>query len=102
MGEWTRTTVRCFSGYKADERPLAFLYGNTQLLVRKITESWYEPEGLFFRVMANDGRIYLLKYDSQNDTWQVKQISTRWEQPFTLKSADDDDPSNGEFADLPR
>ena len=102
MKEWTRTTVRCFSGYKANERPVAFQYGDADLLVRKIIKSWYEPKGLYFRIMANDRHIYLLEHDAQNDTWQVKQMSTRWEQPFTPKSTNDNDPNNGKFADLPR
>ena len=97
MEEWTRTTVRSYSGYKANERPLAFQRGTAEILVRKVVESWYEPDRLFYKVTADDGRTYLLEHHEQDDTWQFKQIENRRRHIVTTNCAGRDDPSYGTF-----
>ena len=77
MGEWTQTNVRCFSGYKANERPLAFLYRGGEILVQKVVESWYEPDRLCFKVMAEDGHTYRLEHHERDNSWQVKKVYKR-------------------------
>jgi hypothetical protein len=95
MEKWARTTVRCFSGYKANERPLAFQYGNGEILVRKVVESWREPDRLCFKVMADDAHTYLLEHHEQYDTWQVKRVFNRLRNRVTKNCADRDEPSYG-------
>jgi hypothetical protein len=43
--------VECYSGGRADERPLRF----------QIADQWYGPEDLFFKVRASDGNLYILR-----------------------------------------
>jgi hypothetical protein len=56
-----RVTVQCVSGYKADERPVAFRIGARELRVERIIDRWYEPEYSYFKVRADDGHLYILK-----------------------------------------
>ncbi len=64
--------VICFSGYKANERPISFEFEDKDKLVRRVLASWYEPGYLNFRVMADDGFVYILEHNEIDDTWTVR------------------------------
>jgi hypothetical protein len=68
MGE---IKVECYSGYKADQRPVRFQLGGNTLEVKEIEDQWYGPSALYFRVRANDGNIYVLRHDEANDRWTL-------------------------------
>ena len=53
--------VECYSGGKADERPIRFFLGDRVLLVEEVLDRWYGPSDLFFKVRADDGNVYVLK-----------------------------------------
>lgn len=53
--------VECYSGTKADERPLRFYLGDRLLLVDEVLDQWYGPDDLFFKVRADDGNLYILR-----------------------------------------
>ncbi len=56
--------VDCYSGYKADERPIRFRLEGRQYCICTVLDQWREPEGSFYRVRADDGRVYVLRQDS--------------------------------------
>ena len=56
--------VTAYSGYKANERPLSFTIDDKKLEVLKIEKRWTEPEKDFFKIMANDGRVYTISLRS--------------------------------------
>jgi uncharacterized protein (UPF0128 family) len=56
--------VTCYSGYKADERPLCFRLGGKQYSVEEVLDRWYGPEHVFFKVRASDGNLYILSRSS--------------------------------------
>ncbi len=57
----TSLEVDCYSGYKADERPVRFRLEGKQYRVTEVLDQWREPDSTFFKVRADDGRIYLLQ-----------------------------------------
>ena len=71
--------VECYSGFKANERPLAFMYQGERREIQEIVDRWYEggldpgkPVIDYFKVRTTDGKIYLLRYLSAFDTWSVR------------------------------
>lgn len=64
--------VECYSGFKADEKPLSFIIDDKRLKVEKIIDQWRTPESDCFKVLADDGQIYLLKHDIRNDGWAIE------------------------------
>lgn len=56
-----RIRVECYSGYKADERPLRFFLGDRCLEVKEVTDQWYSPGNCYFRVRADDNNLYVLR-----------------------------------------
>ena len=63
--------VECYSGHRADERPLRFFAGNCTYVVQSVDDKWYSPGATYFRVLADDGNVYVLKHDEAADTWSL-------------------------------
>jgi len=70
--------VEGYSGYRPDERPMSFIYNGRQHEVRDILERWYEssrragnPIYAFFKVITEDGDLFLLRYNSRFRTWAI-------------------------------
>lgn len=63
--------VECYSGYRADERPIRFHLGARSLEVREVKDCWYSPEARCFRVRADDENIYVLRHDESRDIWTL-------------------------------
>ena len=53
--------VECYSGYKADERPISFTLNGTKIMVDEIMNQWRGPDFEFFKLLADDGNRYLLR-----------------------------------------
>ena len=63
--------VECYSGRKADERPIKFWLGDVVLFIESV-EEWCSPEAVYFRVLADDGNIYVLGHNETNDGWTLE------------------------------
>ena len=63
--------VQCFSGYKANERPVRFQLGGQGYEVEEILDQWYGPDDTFFKVRADDGNLYILKHRPAVDEWTL-------------------------------
>ncbi len=69
----TDVTVRveCYSGFKADERPMRFVLGERDLDVLEIEDCWYSPGETYFRILASDGDRYVLRHIDAQDSWTL-------------------------------
>jgi hypothetical protein len=83
--------VECYAGSKADERPLRFKLVQPARSdapialpaepdapslertyeVKEILDQWYGPEYQCFKVLADDGNLYILRHDLAEDTWTL-------------------------------
>ena len=59
--------VDCYSGRKADERPVRFYLGEQLRYVDEVLDQWYGPDDTFFKVRADDGNLYILRKQSGSD-----------------------------------
>ncbi len=66
--------VSCYSGYKADERPINFTFRGQKLTVEEIIDRWYGINVSYFKILANDQKIYLIKYDHDEELWTLEKI----------------------------
>ena len=53
--------VECYSGHKADERPIRFWLEGKQYAVEAVLDQWYDPESIFYKVRADDENLYILR-----------------------------------------
>ncbi|UCF84792.1 MAG: hypothetical protein JSV50_03945 [Desulfobacteraceae bacterium] len=58
-----------YSGYKANELPLYFVLEQQKLEVRKVLDRWLGQDHDYFKVLADDGRVYLLKWHRSLVIW---------------------------------
>ena len=61
--------VTAYSGYKADERPVSFALRGERREVKEISDRWYGTEDDYFKVLADDGKTYLLRRHRCLDIW---------------------------------
>lgn len=66
--------VETYSGARLHERPLRFFWQGRSLEVREVLASWHEPDHLTFKVTAEDGAAYVLRYYQTDDSWEVAPI----------------------------
>ncbi|MBW1729919.1 MAG: hypothetical protein JRH08_11225 [Deltaproteobacteria bacterium] len=69
--------VAAYSGYKANERPLYFIVGNKKKVVKNLIDRWYGLEHDYFKVLADDSKVYLIKWHRSLDVWHLVQVSER-------------------------
>ena len=67
--------VECYSGYRVNERPVAFTINECDYTrsfkIREVIDRWFGETADYFKVIADDENIYLLKYDSRQDDWDL-------------------------------
>jgi hypothetical protein len=64
--------VECYTGRKADERPVKFWLGESVLFVESVEDQWYGPDDVYFRVRADDGNTYVLRHNEKRDEWTLE------------------------------
>jgi hypothetical protein len=69
--------VVAYSGYKANQRPLYLVLDEQRLEVKNTIDTWYGVEHDYFKVLADDGKVYLLKWHRSLDLWFVEKILER-------------------------
>ncbi len=69
-----KVRVECYSGHKADERPVRFWLDDQLYQVEEVVDRWYGPEDAFFKVKASDENLYILrqKRPGSEDIWQLE------------------------------
>ena len=64
--------MQCYAGWKADERPVRFRLKDRDFIVEEVLDQWYSPNGVFFKVRADDGNLYILGHDQPTDEWSLE------------------------------
>lgn len=69
-----KVRVECYSGYKADERPVRFWLDERLYLVEEVVDRWYGPEDTFFKIRADDGNLYILRQErsTPDGAWRLE------------------------------
>ena len=65
--------VECYSGRKADERPVRFRLDGNEYPVEEVLDQWYGPDDAFYKVRADDGNLYVLRREapSPDGAWHL-------------------------------
>ncbi len=67
--------VECYSGYKAEERPLRFTARRPNAPtreVKQVLDQWYGVGYQCFKVLADDHHLYVLKHSERDDVWTLE------------------------------
>jgi hypothetical protein len=63
--------VECYAGYRADQRPVRIVLRDRILEVVDVRDQWYGPSARYFRVLASDGNLYVIRHDEESDGWDL-------------------------------
>ena len=63
--------VDAFAGDKGEETPRAFTLDGSRRTVTEIVTRWYTETHCYFRVQADNGHRYVLRYDLDNLIWEL-------------------------------
>ena len=71
-------SVECYSGFKVNERPRAFVFRGKRHTVRDVLDRWYEggtdpgrPPADYFKVLTEKGEEFILCYHTLFDRWAI-------------------------------
>ena len=71
MGQLWEVQVECYAGYRGEERPLRFQWGEKPHEIIAVLDQWYGPEESFFKVRTKDNETYILRH-SFTGVWSVE------------------------------
>jgi len=64
--------VKCYAGYKGEERPMRVLFGERTEEIKTVEDRWYSPGATYFRVVVESGDRYILRRDDAQDVWTIE------------------------------
>lgn len=63
--------VECYAGHRGEETPRRFYLGKRSIEVMEILDRWLDPAHRYFKLRGDDGGIYILRYSTSKDTWEM-------------------------------
>ena len=63
--------VESYSGVKSEEYPLRFHLQGRKINISKIEDRWLTPGCKCFKILADNGNIYVLEYNERDDVWSL-------------------------------
>ncbi|MCK4389347.1 MAG: low molecular weight protein arginine phosphatase [Desulfobacterales bacterium] len=70
--------VSSYAGYKSNESPRSFVWGERVFNITRIVDHWYDGSvdarseiANYFKVQADDGGTYIIRYNRLFDSWAV-------------------------------
>jgi hypothetical protein len=60
-----------YSGHRANQRPRSFTVDEQLYGIEAVLDQWYEPSDTYFKVQTDEGKVYLVRYDT-GDKWTLQ------------------------------
>jgi len=63
--------VESYAGYRGDQEPRVFWLGERRVAALEILDRWIAPNHRYFKVRADDGHVYILRWDEASCEWTL-------------------------------
>jgi hypothetical protein len=63
--------VICGAGYRGEETPQRFYIGERAVEVVEVLDRWIAPDHRYFKCLASDEDIYILRHDIVRQSWEL-------------------------------
>ena len=63
--------VQTDPGQVGKERPASFTLLDRVFEVREIVDQWHGADHAYFKLMADDGNLYVIRHDLEGDGWEL-------------------------------
>ncbi len=70
-GQDVSVRVECYAGYRGEETPRRFSFGELQVEVDEVVDRWLTPDHRYFKVRGDDGGVYVLRHDVVSGRWEM-------------------------------
>ncbi|MBI5442162.1 MAG: hypothetical protein HY900_13235 [Deltaproteobacteria bacterium] len=72
-----KVRVECYAGFRGEETPRRLLFGTRSLEVSDVVDRWLAPDHRYFKVIGEDGCIYIIRHDVEADEWELTSFDCR-------------------------
>lgn len=55
-------------------KPVSFSLFDRIFAVREILDTWYGADHTYYKLVADDGNLYIIKHDLNADAWELVQM----------------------------
>jgi len=69
--------VKCAGNGSAGEKPIRLDFDGRTVQVAEVLDRWPGPGYCYFKVMAGDGAIYILRHDEARAAWELALFERR-------------------------
>ncbi|MDX2451449.1 hypothetical protein [Desulfosarcina sp.] len=63
--------VDCYAGYRDEETPRRLTMGARHVNVVAVQDRWLAPDHRYFKLIGDDGSLYIIRHDPHQDSWQL-------------------------------
>ena len=63
--------VDCYAGYRGEETPRRLTMGVRHISVVEIQDRWLAPDHRYFKIIGDDGGLYIIRHDPYRNSWQL-------------------------------
>lgn len=67
----SKLRVECYAGHRGEETPRALVIGERRVGVVEVLDRWLAPDHRYFRVMGDDGDLYIVRQDTLSGVWEL-------------------------------
>lgn len=69
--------VECYAGYRGEQTPRRFFLHDRCFEIEELVDCWLGPDHRYFKMVARDGGVYILRHDTAQDRWDLTMFATR-------------------------
>ena len=70
-GQDVGVRVECYAGYRGEETPRRFSFGERPVEVDEVIDRWLTPDHRYFKVRGDDDGVYVLRHDAVSGRWEM-------------------------------
>lgn len=63
--------VDCYAGYRGEETPRRLILGARRIRVVTVLDRWLAPDHRYFKLIGDDGGLYIIRHSPHPDRWQL-------------------------------
>jgi hypothetical protein len=63
--------VECYAGHRGEETPRRFWIEDRAVAVVEIRDRWLAPDHRYFKLLGDDGHVYIIRFDAAADRWEL-------------------------------
>ena len=66
-----RLEIECHAGHRGEEEPRYLTLDGKRIGVRDIVDRWMAPDHRYFKLLADDGAVYVVRRDVAGEGWEL-------------------------------